>query len=65
MGYNLDVDHQPSEEVRIVQMTPFRSGCSVTIGEGLARMEPGSLREDMLNRGSPSAPSSTTLGRGS
>ena len=66
MGFNVDVDHQPSEEVRIVQMTPAGSACSVTIGKGLARMEPGSLqglqlvvadieaaREDLLGRGVP------------
>ncbi len=66
MGFNVDVDHQPSEEVRIVQMTPAGSACSVTIGKGLARMEPGSLqglqlvvadieaaREDLLSRGVP------------
>ena len=44
MGFNVDVDHQPSEDVRIVQMTPTGSACSVTIGKGLARMDPGSLQ---------------------
>jgi catechol 2,3-dioxygenase-like lactoylglutathione lyase family enzyme len=43
MGFNVDVDHAPNEEVRIVQLTPTGSGCSVTIGTGIARMEPGSL----------------------
>ena len=31
-----------SAEMRIVQMTPEGSGCSVTIGTGLADMAPGS-----------------------
>ncbi len=66
MGFKVDVDHQPSEDVRIVQMTPTGSACSVTIGKGLARMDPGSLqglqlvvadieaaRKDLLSRGVP------------
>jgi catechol 2,3-dioxygenase-like lactoylglutathione lyase family enzyme len=43
-GFVLDVDHQPNAEFRVVQMTPTGSGCSVTIGTGLARMAPGSLQ---------------------
>jgi catechol 2,3-dioxygenase-like lactoylglutathione lyase family enzyme len=43
VGFVLDVDHQPNEEFRVVQMTPRGSGCSVTIGTGLAKMAPGSL----------------------
>ena len=43
MGFNLDVDHAPNEHFRVVQMTPNGSGCSVTIGKGIAKMEPGSL----------------------
>jgi catechol 2,3-dioxygenase-like lactoylglutathione lyase family enzyme len=41
-GFNVDVDDSPS--FRIVQMTPPGSGCSVTIGKGIAAMEPGSLK---------------------
>lgn len=44
LGFHLDVDHAPSEDVRIVQLTPTGSGCSVTIGKGLADMTPGSLK---------------------
>jgi catechol 2,3-dioxygenase-like lactoylglutathione lyase family enzyme len=43
VGFALDVDHQPNEQFRVVQMTPNGSGCSVTIGKGMAKMEPGSL----------------------
>ncbi|MEO7119438.1 MAG: VOC family protein [Candidatus Limnocylindrales bacterium] len=43
MGFNVDVDHQPNDDFRVVQLTPPGSGCSVTIGKGLAKMEPGSL----------------------
>ncbi len=43
MGFIVDVDHQPSEEFRVVQMTPPGSPCSITIGKGVAHMEPGTL----------------------
>ena len=43
-GFNVDVDDSPSPDFRIVQMTPPGSGCSVTIGKGIAAMEPGSLK---------------------
>ena len=42
-GFNVDVDDTPNPAFRIVQLTPPGSGCSVTIGTGLAHMEPGSL----------------------
>ena len=44
VGFHVDVDDSPNEHVRIVQMTPPGSGCSVTIGKGLAEMTPGSLK---------------------
>lgn len=44
MGFVVDVDHAPNEHVRIVQLTPPGSACSVTIGTGLADMAPGSLK---------------------
>jgi catechol 2,3-dioxygenase-like lactoylglutathione lyase family enzyme len=44
LGFHVDVDDSPSPAFRIVQMTPPGSGCSVTIGTGLARMEPGTLK---------------------
>ena len=43
-GFHLDVDHQPSEEFRVVQMTPPGSGCSITIGIGITDAAPGSYR---------------------
>lgn len=43
-GFNLDVDHRPSEEFRVVQMTPPGSACSVTIGKGITDAAPGSVR---------------------
>jgi catechol 2,3-dioxygenase-like lactoylglutathione lyase family enzyme len=43
-GFNLDVDHQPNDEFRVVQMTPPGSACSITIGKGITDAEPGSYR---------------------
>jgi catechol 2,3-dioxygenase-like lactoylglutathione lyase family enzyme len=64
LGFSLDVDHQPSEQFRVVQMTPPGSECSVTIGIGITEAEPGSyrgthlvvwdieaVREDLVARG--------------
>jgi len=44
VGFNADVDHQVSETLRFVQLTPPGSACSITIGEGLTEMLPGSLK---------------------
>jgi catechol 2,3-dioxygenase-like lactoylglutathione lyase family enzyme len=44
VGFSLDVDHQPSDEFRVVQMTPPGSACSVTIGIGITGVEPGTYR---------------------
>ena len=44
LGFSLDVDHSPSEEFRVVQMTPPGSACSITIGIGITDAEPGSYR---------------------
>jgi catechol 2,3-dioxygenase-like lactoylglutathione lyase family enzyme len=42
-GFNADHDHQVSDELRFVQLTPPGSGCSISIGTGLTEMAPGSL----------------------
>jgi catechol 2,3-dioxygenase-like lactoylglutathione lyase family enzyme len=44
VGFNLDHDVRPTEGMRIVQMTPPGSACSVVIGEGLPLGEPGSVK---------------------
>lgn len=43
-GFRLDVDHQPSDDFRVVQMTPPGSACSITIGKGITDATPGSVR---------------------
>ena len=63
-GFVLDHDHTVSDDVRFVQLTPPGSGCSIAVGRGLTRMEPGALdnlqmvvadadaaRADLLERG--------------
>jgi catechol 2,3-dioxygenase-like lactoylglutathione lyase family enzyme len=71
IGFALDVDTSPAPGVRVVQMTPPGSACSITIGEGLGDgMAAGSLhgvhlvvddieraRADLVARGAePSEP---------
>jgi catechol 2,3-dioxygenase-like lactoylglutathione lyase family enzyme len=63
-GFGLDVDQRFGETFRVVQLTPPGSGCSISIGTGLAKMEPGTLnglqlcvtdidaaREELVGRG--------------
>jgi predicted enzyme related to lactoylglutathione lyase len=46
LGFTKDVDVQPADGVRIVQLTAEGSGCSIGFGTGLDvyRGEPGSIR---------------------
>jgi catechol 2,3-dioxygenase-like lactoylglutathione lyase family enzyme len=44
VGFHLDHDIHPNESMRVVQMTPPGSACSVVIGEGLPLGEPGSVK---------------------
>ena len=44
LGWSLDVDTQPTEKFRVVQMTPPGSACSITVGIGITDAEPGSYR---------------------
>jgi predicted enzyme related to lactoylglutathione lyase len=43
VGFHLDHDRQMSEHMRIVQLTPPGSGCSIVMGEGIVNMSPGTL----------------------
>jgi catechol 2,3-dioxygenase-like lactoylglutathione lyase family enzyme len=42
LGWRLDADDAPANNIRIVQFTPPGSGCSVTFGKGLTAAAPGS-----------------------
>ena len=44
LGFNVDVDSSPSEQFRVVQLTPPGSACSISIGKGLTEAVPGSLQ---------------------
>jgi catechol 2,3-dioxygenase-like lactoylglutathione lyase family enzyme len=44
VGFNLDHDISPNEGMRVVQLTPPGSPCSVVIGEGMPLGEPGSTK---------------------
>jgi catechol 2,3-dioxygenase-like lactoylglutathione lyase family enzyme len=63
-GFNVDVDHQPSDEFRIVQLTPPGSACSITIGKGLSVAAPGSVRGMHLMVGDIEAARAELVGRG-
>ena len=44
VGFHVDHDTTISDEMRVVQLTPPGSGCSIVIGKGMVDMPPGSLR---------------------
>ena len=44
VGFHLDHDVRPTQGMRVVQMTPPGSACSVVIGEGLPLGKPGSVK---------------------
>jgi catechol 2,3-dioxygenase-like lactoylglutathione lyase family enzyme len=44
VGFNLDHDHTPTDEIRFVQLTPKGSPASISIGRGLPGSEPGSVK---------------------
>jgi catechol 2,3-dioxygenase-like lactoylglutathione lyase family enzyme len=43
-GFTVDHDTQPNDSVRIVQLTPPGSGCSIVISKGISNMQPGILQ---------------------
>jgi catechol 2,3-dioxygenase-like lactoylglutathione lyase family enzyme len=64
LGWRLDADFVFGDDVRGVQLTPPRSGCSISFGKGLTTAEPGSAqrlelvvsdieaaRDDLIGRG--------------
>ena len=44
VGFTLDHDHQVSDDLRFIQLTPPGSACSITIGTGITDAAPGSVR---------------------
>jgi catechol 2,3-dioxygenase-like lactoylglutathione lyase family enzyme len=43
VGFAVDIDHRISDEIRLVQLTPPGSACSIHLGIGTVDMEPGDL----------------------
>lgn len=48
VGFNVDIDHRVSDEVRLVQMTPPGSACSIHLSTPGMSMEPGTLSNVFL-----------------
>lgn len=68
-GFNADHDHNVSDEIRFVQLTPPGSACSIAIGRGITDAQPGSVaglqlvvgdveaaRAELQERGVPATP---------
>jgi catechol 2,3-dioxygenase-like lactoylglutathione lyase family enzyme len=64
VGFTVDHDVSPSPAMRIVQMTPPGSACSVVIGTGLPLGEPGSVKGVQLVVEDLDAVRSDLAGRG-
>jgi len=64
VGFHLDHDIRPNDSMRVVQMTPFGSACSVVIGQGLPLGEPGSVKGVQLTVEDVDAVREALAGRG-
>jgi catechol 2,3-dioxygenase-like lactoylglutathione lyase family enzyme len=64
VGFTVDHDVSPNASMRIVQMTPPGSACSVVIGTGLPLGEPGSVKGVQLVVEDLDAVRSELAGRG-
>ena len=43
VGFAVDIDHRISDDLRLVQLTPPGSACSIHLGKMTVDMEPGSI----------------------
>ncbi len=43
VGFNPDEDHQVTDELRFIQLTPPGSACSIALTSGAHQMRPGSI----------------------
>jgi catechol 2,3-dioxygenase-like lactoylglutathione lyase family enzyme len=64
VGFDLDVDTTPLEGLRVVQMTPPGSACSITIGTGITDAAPGCYRGTHLVVTDIEAACAELIGRG-
>src|SRR5690348_502528 len=44
VGFHADHDHQVTDSLRFVQLTPPGSACSIVLGTGVTEMTPGSQK---------------------
>jgi len=44
VGFNLDHDVEASDEMRVIQLTPPGSACSIAFGTGILDTQPGSVQ---------------------
>jgi predicted enzyme related to lactoylglutathione lyase len=63
-GFTVDHDTRISDEMRIVQLTPPGSGCSIVIGRGVTQLEPGTLHGLQLVVSDLDAARETLVGNG-
>ncbi len=63
-GFDVDHDRSFSEDMRIVQLTPPGSACSIAIGSGLSEGEPGSWQGLQLVVSDIEAAHAELVGRG-
>jgi catechol 2,3-dioxygenase-like lactoylglutathione lyase family enzyme len=64
LGFHDDHDTQISDTVRVVQLTPRGSACSIVIGSGLTSMAPGSVEGLQLVTGDMEAARGELVERG-
>ena len=64
MGFAVDVDFQPNDAFRVVQLTPPGSACSISIGTGITKVAPGTYQGLHLVVNDIEAARAELLGRG-
>ncbi|MGH3614683.1 MAG: glyoxalase superfamily protein [Pseudonocardia sp.] len=64
VGFHPDHDHQVTDELRFVQLTPPGSACSIVLGTGITDMQPGSQRGLMMVVADAEAVRQELIGRG-
>ena len=64
IGFAVDHDTRLNDEVRVVQLTPPGSACSIVVGSGIVEMAPGSVKGLQLVVSDVKAARAELVGRG-
>ncbi len=64
VGFVLDHDHQVTDALRFVQLTPKGSACSIVIGTGTTEMKPGTQKNLQMVVGDAAAAREMLLANG-